>query len=49
LSCTGRTRFTLHATFPSAEERDRVVREYGAAKRAEQTLARLADYVGRMN
>lgn len=40
-----RTRVTLYATFPSAEARDRVVREYGAAKGAEQTLARLGDYV----
>ena len=40
-----RTRITLHATFPSAAERDRVVREYGADKGAEQTLSRLADYV----
>jgi len=45
---SGRTRITLHATFPSAAERDRVVREYGADKGAEQTLSRLADYVGRM-
>ena len=44
-----RTRITLHAVFPSAEERDRVVREYGAAKGAEQTLARLADYVATMS
>ena len=41
----GRTRITLHATFPSAAERDRVIRDYGAAKGAEQTLSRLADYV----
>jgi uncharacterized protein YndB with AHSA1/START domain len=40
-----RTRLTLHATFPSAAERDRVIREYGADKGAMQTLARLADYV----
>jgi uncharacterized protein YndB with AHSA1/START domain len=44
----GKTRLTLRATFPSAEERDRVIREYGADKGAEQTLARLGDYVGRM-
>ena len=41
----GRTRLTLHAVFPSAEERARVIREYGADKGAEQTLSRLADYV----
>jgi uncharacterized protein YndB with AHSA1/START domain len=39
------TRLTLHATFPSAAERDRVIREYGADTGAAQTLARLADYV----
>ena len=39
------TRVTLHATFPSAAERDRVIKEYGAAEGAQQTLARLADYV----
>ena len=42
---SNRTRLTLHAVFPSAAERDRVVKEYGAAKGAEQTLARLSDYV----
>jgi len=45
---SGRTRITLHATFPSAAERECVVREYGADTGAEQTLSRLADYVGRM-
>jgi uncharacterized protein YndB with AHSA1/START domain len=40
-----RTRLTLHATFPSAAERERVIREYGADKGAVQTLSRLADYV----
>jgi uncharacterized protein YndB with AHSA1/START domain len=40
-----RTRVTLHAVFPSAAERDRVVRDHGADKGAMQTLARLADYV----
>jgi len=44
----GKTRLTLRATFPSAEERDRVIREYGADKGAVQTLARLGAYVARM-
>jgi uncharacterized protein YndB with AHSA1/START domain len=44
----GKTRITLRATFPSAEERDRVIREYGADKGAVQTLARLGDYVAQM-
>jgi uncharacterized protein YndB with AHSA1/START domain len=42
-----RTRITLHAVFPSAAERDRVVKEYGADKGAVQTLARLADYLAK--
>jgi uncharacterized protein YndB with AHSA1/START domain len=43
-----RTRLTLHATFPSAAERDRVIKDYGADTGAAQTLARLADYVATM-
>ena len=39
------TRLTLHAVFPSAAERERVIKQYGADKGAEQTLSRLADYV----
>jgi uncharacterized protein YndB with AHSA1/START domain len=39
------TRLTLHATFPSAADRERVIREYGADKGAAATLSRLADYV----
>ncbi len=42
---SNRTRITLHAVFPSAAERDRVIKEYGADKGALQTLSRLADYV----
>ena len=38
------TRLTLHAVFPSAAARERVIRDYGADKGAQQTLARLADY-----
>ena len=41
----GKTRLTMRATFPSVEERDRVIREYGADKGLVQTLARLADYL----
>ena len=40
-----RTRVTLRGVFPSAEERARVIKEYGADRGLEQTLARLADYV----
>lgn len=41
----GRTRLTMRAVFPSAAERDRVAREYGAVEGGEQTLARLAEYL----
>jgi len=44
-----RTRLTLHAVFPSAAERDRVVKDYGADKGAAETLARLAGYVAKLS
>jgi uncharacterized protein YndB with AHSA1/START domain len=40
-----RTRITWRGEFPSAEERDRVIKEYGADKGLVETLARLGDYV----
>ena len=40
-----RTRLTMRAMFPSAAERDRVIRDYGADKGATQTLSRLGDYL----
>jgi uncharacterized protein YndB with AHSA1/START domain len=43
-----RTRLTLYAVFPSAAERERVIKEYGADKGAVQTLSRLADYVAKL-
>ena len=45
---SGQTRLTWHGKFPSAEERTRVIREYGADKGLAQTMARLADYVATM-
>jgi hypothetical protein len=39
------TRLTWRGTFPSAKERARVIKEYGADKGLMQTMARLADYV----
>ena len=39
------TRLTWHGRFPSAEERTRVIREYGADKGLVQTMARLDDYL----
>ncbi len=41
----GKTRLTWHGKFSSAEERARVIKEYGADKGLEQTMARLADYL----
>ena len=40
-----KTRLTWHGTFPTAEERARVVRDYGADKGLTQTMARLADFL----
>ncbi len=39
----GNTRVTMRMLFPSTEERERVVKKYGAAEGAKQTLGRLAD------
>lgn len=44
----GKTKLTMRALFPSAAERDRVVKEYGAVEGGEQTIGRLADYVAEM-
>ena len=41
----GRTRITWRGEFPSAAERNRVIKEYGADKGLAETLARLGDYV----
>jgi uncharacterized protein YndB with AHSA1/START domain len=41
----GRTRIIWRGDFPSAAERDRVIREYGANTGLVQTLARLEQYV----
>jgi uncharacterized protein YndB with AHSA1/START domain len=46
---SGKTRLTLHAVFPSAAARERVIKQYGADKGAVQTLARLADYLARLS
>ena len=44
----GRTRLTWHGRFPTAEERARVIKEYGADEGLSQTMARLVDYVAAM-
>jgi uncharacterized protein YndB with AHSA1/START domain len=42
-----RTRVTGRSLFPTPEDRDFVVREYGAIEGGKQTLARLAEHVAR--
>jgi uncharacterized protein YndB with AHSA1/START domain len=44
-----RTQLTLHAVFPSAAARERVIKQYDADKGAVQTLSRLADYLGKLS
>jgi len=44
----GKTRLIWRGTFPSAEERARVIRDYGADKGLAQTMARLAEYAAAM-
>jgi uncharacterized protein YndB with AHSA1/START domain len=44
----GKTRLTWRGDFPSAAERDRVIKEYGAAEGLVQTMARLEAYVASM-
>jgi uncharacterized protein YndB with AHSA1/START domain len=39
------TRIVWHGTFPTAEERARVIKEYGADKGLVQTLSRLAEHL----
>jgi uncharacterized protein YndB with AHSA1/START domain len=41
----GKTRLTWRGDFPSAAERDRVVKDYGAAKGLMENLARLAEFI----
>ena len=43
----GRTRITMRMDFPSASERERVIKEYGADRGLAQTLARLGEYVAK--
>jgi uncharacterized protein YndB with AHSA1/START domain len=42
---SGKTRVTLRMVFVTAEERDRVVKEYGAIEGGKQTLGRLAEFL----
>jgi uncharacterized protein YndB with AHSA1/START domain len=41
----GKTKLTMRMIFPTAAERDRIIKEYGADKGLTQTLARLETYV----
>jgi len=41
----GQTRLTWRGTFPTAEVRARVIKDYGADKGLAQTMARLAEFV----
>jgi uncharacterized protein YndB with AHSA1/START domain len=45
----GRTRMTWRGDFPSADERNRVIKEYQADQGLAQTMARLGDYVSSIN
>ncbi len=42
----GKTHLTMRALFPSAEERERVVREYHADEGGRETLDRLGEFLG---
>ena len=44
----GKTRLIWHGRFPSADERARVIKEYGADKGLAQTMARLDGYLSAM-
>jgi uncharacterized protein YndB with AHSA1/START domain len=43
----GRTRLTMRHVFPSAAERDRVVKEFGAIEGGKQTLQRLSEHLAK--
>lgn len=43
------TRLTMHMLFPTAEELQRVAREFGAIEGAEQHLQRLTEYVASLH
>ena len=44
----GRILLRMRSLFPSAGQRDRVIREYGALDGAHQHLGRLAEYLKKM-
>lgn len=44
-----KTRVTIHMIFPTAEERDHVVKNYGAIEGGKQTLERLSEHLPKMD
>jgi uncharacterized protein YndB with AHSA1/START domain len=46
---TNKTKVTIRMVFPSATERDFVVKEFGAIEGGKQTLERLGEYLPKMN
>lgn len=44
----GSTRVTIRMVFPTAGDRDKIVREYGAIEGAKQTLERLSEHLPKM-
>lgn len=42
------TKLTIRMVFASAEERDRIIKEFGALEGAHQTLGRLAEYLPKL-
>ncbi|MGP8234316.1 MAG: SRPBCC domain-containing protein [Limisphaerales bacterium] len=45
---SAQTKVTIRMVFPTAADRDNVVREYGAIEGAKQTLERLAEHLPKM-
>lgn len=43
-----KTRVTLHMRFPTAADRDKVIKEYGAIEGGDQTLDRLGEHLAKM-
>jgi uncharacterized protein YndB with AHSA1/START domain len=46
---TNKTKVTIRMVFPSAAERDRVVKEFGAIEGGKQTLERLGEYLPKLS
>lgn len=46
---SGKTRLTIRMVFPTAADRDTIVKTYGAKEGAEQTLGRLAEFLATLS